>query len=80
MNNTIYRKFKPGHRVCTTMGCLRIGTVVPKFWMDHYTDGQYREPYDHEKPVWVHWDDGTKGWIHMGALAFTDISQQIQSV
>lgn len=51
-----------GRRVHKTMGIRESGTVIKPF-AGPYSDGQYRAPYRHEKPVYIQWDDGTRGWI-----------------
>lgn len=60
-------KFKIGQRVERTMGVKQAGEVINAF-SGPYTDGQYRAPERHERPVWVKWDDGTKGWIQASAI------------
>jgi len=54
--------FKVGQRVETTMGIRQRGEVIPRFY-GPFTDGQYRQPEGRERPVYVRWEDGTKGWI-----------------
>lgn len=65
-------KFLKGQRVVKTMGCRMEGTVIPSFPLEDADDGTYRSPASHEKPVWVKWSDGTKGWIHSAHLAPAD--------
>ena len=40
--------------------------------MQHYTDGQYRQPLKYEQPVYVKWNDGTIGWINKQFLQVVD--------
>lgn len=54
--------FAIGRRVEKTMGIRETGIVIRPF-VGPFTDGQYRLPYRHERPVYVQWDDGTRGWI-----------------
>jgi len=58
-----------GTRVVKSMGVQQSGTVlahsVPR---ERWTDGTYRYPEKHEKPVWVRWDDGSEGWSHYNHL------------
>lgn len=57
-------KFNIGDHVSKVMGCRMEGKVVaPFFWKDS-NDGTYRAPVSGDKPVWVQWNNGTKGWIH----------------
>jgi hypothetical protein len=54
---------KTGTPVRKTMGVALSGVVIGKIPRDRYTDGQYREPLSHERPVYVRWSDGSRGWI-----------------
>ena len=49
-------------RVITVMGVITKGIVI-KRQAKRFTDGQYREPLSHERPVYVEWDDGSYGWV-----------------
>lgn len=55
-----------GTRVMTAQGVKLTGTVVPRIPLSKYSDGSYREPSTRERPVFVEWDDGTKGWLSAG--------------
>jgi hypothetical protein len=57
--------YKVGDSVKKTMGCRLQGRVIKPISINQYTDGSYRPPHRHEKVVYVEWDDGTKGWIHV---------------
>ena len=54
---------KPGTPVLKTMGVAGSGVVIARIPRDRYTDGQYREPLPHERPVYVQWSDGSRGWL-----------------
>ena len=58
------KQFRPGLKVKKTMGVRQEGTIVYYVPKDQYTDGQYREPMAKETPVYVLWDNGTKGWLN----------------
>lgn len=57
-----YIRFRIGDKVVTTMGVRKVGEIV--FRMFKYTDGSYRDPHDHERPIFVQWEDGSCGWSH----------------
>ena len=64
------RQFAPGTRVVSRMGCRTTGTVSAERWHRRdCTDGTYREPERHESPVYIRWDDGSRGWAHSAILA-----------
>ena len=54
---------KRGIRVLKTMGVAGSSVVIGRIPRDLYTDGQYREPLPYERPVYVRWSDGSRGWI-----------------
>ncbi len=60
---------KRGTNVRRTMGIREFGIVIGRIPRDQYTDGQYREPLPHERPVYVQWSNGSRGWLHRSVLA-----------
>jgi hypothetical protein len=61
-------KLPKGTPVRKTMGVALSGMVIRRIPRDQYTDGQYREPLPHERPVYVRWSDGSRGWIQQPFL------------
>jgi len=45
------------------MGIVRTGVAVRVMPPEKYTDGSYRRPRTSDNPVYVKWDDGTRGWV-----------------
>ena len=39
------------------------GTIIDYVYYKDADDGTYRPPEKKDRPVYVRWDDGTKGWI-----------------
>jgi len=60
--------FRVGERVIKTMGVRMEGTVVPRFDWKKSNDGTYRAPLSNETPVWIEWDNKTRGWISKSFL------------
>ena len=57
-------RYAAGTRVRTTMGVRLEGTISRHSWpYRECTDGTYRDPMPHERPVYVEWDGGTRGWV-----------------
>jgi hypothetical protein len=54
-----------GTRVVQDSGVRMAGIVSADTWpVRGCTDGTYREPHRHERPVYVAWGDGTRGWVN----------------
>jgi hypothetical protein len=64
MRHKVSKKFPVGDRVVKNMGCRMEGTVIPPFSHKEADDGTYRPPLTRDKPVWVRWSDGSRGWIN----------------
>jgi len=71
----VTRRPRLGDRVSKVMGVRESGTVVAQVGCRvrripyrECTDGTYRDPRPLERVVYVRWDNGTVGWVHLQFL------------
>ncbi len=60
--------FQIGDVVEKIVGVKLVGHVINRIPQSDYSDGSYRLPESYENPVFVKWNDNTKGWISKSFL------------